>query len=1268
MVIKRPENRQSILREEIIVRAEKVADRNVKRERVFEWLSGLNPTSSRAVVFVTSRRLAEELAYLVKLETELAAAPFHAGLSSEVRLRTYDQFCSGDLSVLCATNAFGMGMDIGNIHLIIHFGPPRSLEDYIQEIGRAARNQESLRKAGLEKAKAYLLYEPGDFRKMRDRLQDGLLSSLDLIELHNLLIEEWKQMGGSVDQPLSVRLGRLANRLRGGEGTVNQVRIGLYWLEKLERVEVGFYTPAQIAIEINGRKARSIQRSLNRDARNLLRYLQRLAKKVDSEMVYFQNRDAEMALRLSSRNELFVHLTELARQGVIRYQRKLLLPLDDRRAQESRAGMNTQEWPLVNAALATIREIQDDFELTAACTYTQAQLKERFATVAAEHFQPEDFTWVEPSEREEQAQYERRAFPQCVPAVLHLLQTLAIMRVEKEVSHDGLIYHLTLHRHDCSQWLEALPVLIKESLKNIVSQEQSKELSASVGEVDGQELLLAVQKAAQPCEMETPFSISHLVGILRFLRSLGYLRRADQFVPLSLEVRVTDPSLLVIAETGRDATVLDQFEEQKQLRKLRLVALQAITDLVGDQKSLQEFVEQRYFRATSAQELMMLLEQTLPPGSAILRQLREEALEELLEGNTDEGKPGLSDQQRSVYDAPLDRHLMVVAGPGAGKTHTLLARLVRLVHTEDVRASDILVLAFTRAVVSELRYRLQDLLGQLGYGVLARGIHVTTFHSFVLGTLREFDLVQEDFHLEDKDWFEEFVEHLQRNPVLRRYVATRYRYVFVDEFQDVHGARYNLLKYLAEDRQTYFLVVGDDDQSIYDYERASGEGNVTQYFKDFENQFSPTRFDLTQNYRSAGAIVDFSQRFISALPNRLKGNQSLEPYRSARGMAQWQQIGTDLVTLIHEVEQRLNTSSEKRSQHNTIAILARTNHDVYQMKAQLQQKLGDKFSLLIQGEESRFINRRDVVKVLDLLQNDLGGEQLTRTRLLETLREYLSGKRFKYWLRNQPALQHELWHLAEEFIDGAGHEITIDDFIAYVRDMSRNGNYLRVVARRQAAKGVQGHILLSTIHKVKGIEFPAVILLSSDMRVDDADQELRVMYVGMTRAEDILVALKGKREERLLERQSFKPVDHQRDDLVIAPSLGDVFISKFGYEWRTQQLIFRQVRRGDAITLVRNKGESNPFSIKHDNSGEYIGLLAGRRARKSKLTRDLMSYFGDNRYFIGLEVTGVYRRYSEQDKRYDEEHHTDFYERLCDEVKNKSYYYVVEIGGLVRPR
>ncbi len=111
------------------------------------------PERRPAIVYATSRkqaeRLAEELAQCTSKRSALGAeraaksipaAAYHAGLDAETRERVQTAFQAGELEVVVATIAFGMGIDKADIRTVIHAGLPATLEGYYQEIGRAGRD------------------------------------------------------------------------------------------------------------------------------------------------------------------------------------------------------------------------------------------------------------------------------------------------------------------------------------------------------------------------------------------------------------------------------------------------------------------------------------------------------------------------------------------------------------------------------------------------------------------------------------------------------------------------------------------------------------------------------------------------------------------------------------------------------------------------------------------------------------------------------------------------------------------------------------------------------------------------------------------------------------------------------------------------------------------------------------------------------------------------------------------------------------------------
>jgi ATP-dependent DNA helicase RecQ len=93
----------------------------------------------RALVYAATRKTAEAAAKDLNA-VEVKAAPYHAGLKDDERMRVQDAFATGSLPVVCATNAFGMGIDRPDVDAVVHYAIPGSIEAYYQEIGRAGRD------------------------------------------------------------------------------------------------------------------------------------------------------------------------------------------------------------------------------------------------------------------------------------------------------------------------------------------------------------------------------------------------------------------------------------------------------------------------------------------------------------------------------------------------------------------------------------------------------------------------------------------------------------------------------------------------------------------------------------------------------------------------------------------------------------------------------------------------------------------------------------------------------------------------------------------------------------------------------------------------------------------------------------------------------------------------------------------------------------------------------------------------------------------------
>ena len=306
-------------------------------------------------------------------------------------------------------------------------------------------------------------------------------------------------------------------------------------------------------------------------------------------------------------------------------------------------------------------------------------------------------------------------------------------------------------------------------------------------------------------------------------------------------------------------------------------------------------------------------------------------------------------------------HLLISAGPGTGKTHTLTRRIAHLIPSLKPNER-ILAITFTNKAARQMQEKLTAL------GVSPSQVYVGTFHGFCLKLLRDYlehTALPKDFKVampedisgfdrevrerisllkstqlaispdEDFKAYQRYLRHnswidfddilcealllLEEEDVVVQ-LRRQYRYVFVDEYQDSNLVQNALLKILARDG-VLLTAIGDANQSIYGF-----RGSKVELFRRFKEDFAPAQIlSLQENYRSASSLLAASGQVMGGIQllAHLETQGKLVIHHAATDRAEADYVAHQIEKLVGGLD--MNTSRRALRSFGDIVVLYRLN-------------------------------------------------------------------------------------------------------------------------------------------------------------------------------------------------------------------------------------------------------------------------------------------------------------------------------------------------------
>ena len=712
----------------------------------------LDGTKCPAIVYVTRTKAAEKIAERLGKDGFDAKA-FHGQMEVNTKVKAQDDFMSGKVRIIVATSAFGMGVDKSDVGLVVHYEISDSLENYIQEAGRAGRDVNS-------QAECYVLYNDDDLNKHFILLNQ---TKLTLSEINQVWIAV-KKLTAKHD---CIHISALEIARKAGWEEIRdvetKVKSAIAALETAGYLRRGMNSPRIFATSIVPRNMDEASERIERcpdfteddklDAR-------RIIKSLISERSRSRAGTAEAESRVDYLSDMLGIETRKVISIVERMRVAGILAKDDDMTAYLRLGQLRKFKYYIQLEKFLVETVIGECTKFSLKEINEKAIASGIARSSVKDIRTILFFWT------------IRHYIEKRPVTDDYIQIAAKVSasdLEKQIAVRNSIASFIVYRFKDNNKEEDGEVKVGFSLAGLVG--------------DYNDSALFPEK----------IDVGMAEEALLFLAKTGILNLEGGFMVLYNKLQIERLKDSKCRYKKDDYHNLDDFYKQR-IQQIHIIGKYA-NMMVSDKNRAMEYVHD-YF---------------VLDFKAFIKKYFDSKEEKRIGRNVSERKynelfGGLTQTQSAIINDNESRFIVVPAGPGSGKTYVLVRKLASLILLEDVKSEQLLMLTFSRAAAVEFKKRLRDLIGNA-----AEYVEIKTFHSYSFDILGRKGSVDDSGHI-----VADAVEGILRGRVERSRITKSILVIDeaqdlgVQEFELVK----ELIR-LNDDMRV--IAVGDDDQNIYEF-------------------------------------------------------------------------------------------------------------------------------------------------------------------------------------------------------------------------------------------------------------------------------------------------------------------------------------------------------------------------------------------------------------------------------------------------------------------